>query len=299
MAVLRRHQSAQRQSAIIYNNASPNNEEQSTSRAPSAGELLLSLNAPKDLLHHNDSPPMARQTAQCSNYVRPQPFRIPPSNVPPTTRENQQPTENLHSIFPCLHPVNPHMQSSQARLKTFLDNSSIWPAHRIRATPQQIVDAGMYYLGERDRVKCWYCNGGLQNWERDDDPMEEHAKWFPLCEFVLQQKGPDYVHQIVLRNPGLRRPNLYNPFSGQAAQSLIRMLPSGSSQRSRTSPRNGLINHPVVIDPQQEIANRNRKISEEMRSSNNVEQARTMGFDNEVIKQALKKLVFLIVHFCC
>jgi len=33
--------------------------------------------------------------------------------------------------------------------------------------------------GERDRVKCWYCNGGLQNWERNDVPWEEHAKWFP------------------------------------------------------------------------------------------------------------------------
>ena len=137
-------------------------------------------------------------------------------------------TSPLYDTFPCLHPVNPHMRSSEARLQTFLDNSSIWPAHRIRATPQQIVDAGMYYLGERDRVKCWYCNGGLQNWERDDDPMEEHAKWFPLCEFVLQQKGPDYVHQIVLRTPGLRRPNLSNPSSGSAAQGVTNAMRSNS-----------------------------------------------------------------------
>ena len=297
VAVLRQHQSAQRQSAIVRNNASPNNEEQSTSRAPSAGELLLSLNAPQDLLRHNDSPSMARQTAQCSNHLTPQSFGTSPPDARPTTGENQEPLENLRDIFPCLHPVNPHMRSSQARLQTFLDNSSIWPAHRIRATPQQIVNAGMYYLGERDRVKCWYCNGGLQNWERNDDPMEEHAKWFPLCEFILQQKGPDYVHQMVLRNRGLRRPNLYNPSSGQAVQPLIRMLHSESSQRTRVPPRNDLISFPVVIDPQIEIAERNRKMSEEMRSSNDVAQARMMGFDNDVIKQALKRLVFLIVHF--
>ena len=35
-------------------------------------------------------------------------------------------------------------------------------------------------VGERDRVKCWYCNGGMQNWERNDIPWEEHAKWFPM-----------------------------------------------------------------------------------------------------------------------
>ena len=37
-----------------------------------------------------------------------------------------------------------------------------------------------FVLGERDRTKCWYCNGGLQNWRNDDDPWEEHAKWFPM-----------------------------------------------------------------------------------------------------------------------
>jgi len=183
------------------------------------------------------------------------------------------------------------MRSREARLQTFLDNSSIWPAHRIRATPQQIVDAGMYYLGERDRVKCWYCNGGLQNWERDDNPINEHAKWFPLCEYVLQQKGPDYVYQIVLQNPGLRRPNLYNPSTGQAAQSVVQTLHSGPSQRSHTPLRNGSVSHPVVIDPRQEITERNRKVSEEMRSSDDVAQARMMGFSDDVIKMALKRLV--------
>ena len=33
--------------------------------------------------------------------------------------------------------------------------------------------------GDRDRAKCWYCNGGLQNWEANDEPFTEHAKWFP------------------------------------------------------------------------------------------------------------------------
>ena len=300
VAVLRQHQSTQRQSAIIRNNTASNNEEQSSSTIPSAGELLLSLNAPQGPLRHNDSPPIIRQTAQYSNHnLKPQSSRIPLPNAPPISGENQESSDYFRDIFPCLHPVNPHMRSAEARLQTFLDNSSTWPAHRIRATPQQTVDAGMYYLGERDRVKCWYCNGGLQNWERDDDPMEEHAKWFPLCEFVLQQKGPDYVHQVLLRNPGLRRPNLYNPSSGQAAQSLVRMLHSGQSQINRTPPlRNSLMSFPVVIDPQLEIAERNRKISEEIRSSNDVAQARMMGFDDDVIKKALKRLVFLIVQFC-
>ena len=43
--------------------------------------------------------------------------------------------------------------------------------------------AGFYFLGERDRVKCWYCNGGLQNWEPLDELWSEHAKWFPTYVF--------------------------------------------------------------------------------------------------------------------
>ena len=186
-------------------------------------------------------------------------------------------------IFPCLLPVNPHMQSSQARLKTFLDNFSIWPAYRIRATPQQIVDAGMYYLGERDRVKCWYCNGGLQNWERDDDPMEEHAKWFPLCEFVLQQKGPDYVHQIVLRNPGLRRPLIPNPSTAESAEFLREKNISGSHPSST--------NPVTIVDPRAVRKDLKDKVNAAMEASELVGRAKMMDFSDYVVRTALMKYV--------
>ena len=185
--------------------------------------------------------------------------------------------------FPCLHPVNPHMRSSEARLQTFLDNCSICLAHRIRATPQQIVDAGMYYLGERDRVKCWYCNGGLQNWERDDDPMEEHAKWFPLCEFVLQQKGPDYVHQIVLKTPEVRRPLIPNSSSAELAEFLRERNTSGSPPSSTDSS--------TVVDPHDLIRDLEDKVNKAMEASELVGRAKMMGFSDYVIGVALMKYV--------
>ena len=82
----------------------------------------------------------------------------------------------LRQNFPCSFPVNPHMKEESARLVTF---DQRWPSSKIQATPLQVAQAGFYFLGERDRVKCWYCNGGLQNWEPQDDPWKEHAKWFP------------------------------------------------------------------------------------------------------------------------
>ena len=79
-------------------------------------------------------------------------------------------------MFPCLYPVNPHMARVEARIETF---DHRWPTTNIGTSPEQIARAGFFFLGERDRVKCWYCNGGLQNWEPEDEPWTEHAKWFP------------------------------------------------------------------------------------------------------------------------
>ena len=79
-------------------------------------------------------------------------------------------------------------------------------------------DPGFYYLGDSDRVKCWYCYGGLKNWERSDDPRMEHAKWFPLCDDMLKNKGVDFVKAVVKDFPGLSRPVFSNPPPGKTLQ---------------------------------------------------------------------------------
>lgn len=42
---------------------------------------------------------------------------------------------------------------------------------------------------------CFYCNGGLNNWEAGDNPWIEHAVWFPECTFVLEQKGSNFINK--------------------------------------------------------------------------------------------------------
>ncbi|XP_076800003.1 baculoviral IAP repeat-containing protein 7-like isoform X9 [Clavelina lepadiformis] len=222
----------------------------------------------RDNVTHNDVKSQNGSTSSCAATERP---RI---------TEERTTNQNLTRLFPCSNPVNPHMMSEESRLQTFLDHSSSWPAHRIRATPRQIANAGMYYLGVRDRVKCWYCNGGLQNWERDDDPWEEHAKWFPMCEFVLQRKGPDYVHGIVSRFPNLRRPIIRNP----ANPLQLRNVQSGPILQNEN--RNVC---PEIIDSREETRSLERKVDEEMSSSELVEQVKFMGFDERMIKTAFKR----------
>ena len=76
------------------------------------------------------------------------------------------------SQFPCEQPMNPHMRSIGDRYQTFIESEN-WPRERIAADPKLVADAGFYYLGDGDRAKCWYCNGGLKNWERFDDSWIE------------------------------------------------------------------------------------------------------------------------------
>ncbi|CAK8682160.1 unnamed protein product [Clavelina lepadiformis] len=100
------------------------------------------------------------------------------------------------------------------------------------------------------------------------------------CEFVLQQKGPDYVHGIVFRFPNLKRPTIRNP----ANPNQLRNIQSGPILQN--GHRNG---DPEIINPREEVRSLERKVDREMSSSELVEQAKLMGFDERIIKTAFKR----------
>ncbi|WAR08056.1 BIRC8-like protein [Mya arenaria] len=54
----------------------------------------------------------------------------------------------------------------------------------------------MSSVGVGDSVRCYHCGGGLRNWEPGDDPMKEHAKWYPSCQHVIITKGKTYIHSV-------------------------------------------------------------------------------------------------------
>ncbi|XP_021348694.1 baculoviral IAP repeat-containing protein 7-B-like [Mizuhopecten yessoensis] len=59
------------------------------------------------------------------------------------------------------------------RLRTF----SNWPAH-FKQTPDDLARAGFFYAGVDDLCECYCCGGQLDGWEDDDDPQQEHNRWF-------------------------------------------------------------------------------------------------------------------------
>ena len=44
-------------------------------------------------------------------------------------------------------------------------------------------------------MTCFYCNGGLWNWQPEDEPWIEHAANFPGCGFVRLNKGEEFVQK--------------------------------------------------------------------------------------------------------
>ena len=50
--------------------------------------------------------------------------------------------------------------------------------------------------GYSDCCRCFYCGGGLKNWEPDDDPWVEHARWFKDCPYLLTSKGKGFIEAV-------------------------------------------------------------------------------------------------------
>ncbi|XP_013394174.1 baculoviral IAP repeat-containing protein 7-A-like [Lingula anatina] len=104
-------------------------------------------------------------------------------------------------------PKHPQYAIEQNRILTFEN----WPISK-RQTPRELSIAGFYYAGFGDNVKCFFCGGGLRNWEPQDDIWTEHARWFPNCGYVKQCKGVSFIREILQRN------SANGQFSGQAGR---------------------------------------------------------------------------------
>ncbi|XP_045195929.2 baculoviral IAP repeat-containing protein 3-like [Mercenaria mercenaria] len=84
----------------------------------------------------------------------------------------------------------PDYENSQHRMDSF----SNWPCADVIAS-RVLVEAGFFYAGFSDCVRCFSCGGGLRNWEYGDGPWEEHARWFHECKFLIEQKGLEFVRR--------------------------------------------------------------------------------------------------------
>ncbi|KAK0042869.1 inhibitor of apoptosis [Biomphalaria pfeifferi] len=111
----------------------------------------------------------------------------PATNI---TRNGKGPTYSELGIV-TERPKRPEYAIKNERIKTF----SNWPtSHFIQK--EDLADAGFYYAAYGDCARCFFCGGGLRNWEDEDDVWVEHARWFPKCAFIRQLMGQNFVDAV-------------------------------------------------------------------------------------------------------
>ncbi|XP_039211553.1 E3 ubiquitin-protein ligase XIAP isoform X1 [Crotalus tigris] len=86
---------------------------------------------------------------------------------------------------------NPSMADFAKRLQTF----GVW---NYSMSKEWLAQAGFYSLGIGDGVQCFSCGGGLKEWKVGEDPWEEHARWYPGCKYLGEEKGQAFVNRVHL-----------------------------------------------------------------------------------------------------
>jgi hypothetical protein len=86
---------------------------------------------------------------------------------------------------------NPNYSEIPKRYASF----AVWPNENLPSV-DDLVKAGFFFTGTKTIVTCFYCNGSLQNWGANDNPMIEHARWFPNCAYAKQLYGVELHRKI-------------------------------------------------------------------------------------------------------
>ncbi|CAF3583567.1 unnamed protein product [Rotaria sp. Silwood1] len=113
-----------------------------------------------------------------------------------TTSGNHSPTSINYSLLRSndimfTASCNPAYSEIPKRHASFVT----WPNENLPLV-DDLVRAGFFYTGTNNIVTCFYCNGSLQNWSSNDNPMIEHARWFPHCSYAKQICGSDLYCKI-------------------------------------------------------------------------------------------------------
>uniref|UniRef100_A0A2C9JBX5 Uncharacterized protein n=1 Tax=Biomphalaria glabrata TaxID=6526 RepID=A0A2C9JBX5_BIOGL len=188
--------------------------------------------------------PTAQSRGQSTAQSRGQPTAQ--SRGQSTERSTEQSTQKFSSGS-VLQPVTRDTDSKisgerpkhiqYANLANRLSSFVKWPQeHYIH--PIQLATAGFYFTGDEDCARCFYCGGGLRNWDVEDDVWEEHARWFPKCAFLLREKGHDFVNAIKegqnTRRPGNVNESRLSTRVGVAAADVQALSTASAGARNAT-----------------------------------------------------------------
>lgn len=114
----------------------------------------------------------------CGNFETYTPNEVPEHNAILSGLENL--------VVPCKTPLYPEYGTYDLRLKTF----EHWPK-ALKQRPEQLVEAGFFYIGQGDRCVCFHCGGGLNHWEVIKTHPHNHKQQLKtnLCYSLMTHLG--------------------------------------------------------------------------------------------------------------
>ncbi|XP_061192230.1 baculoviral IAP repeat-containing protein 3-like [Saccostrea echinata] len=115
---------------------------------------------------------------------------IPHSSARPPSVNHASEINSIHASRPQQAKYADYSQRGK-RIASYNN----WPP-TAKQNPENLADAGFFYTGQADSVRCFLCGTGLRNWDPEDEPWVEHARWAPECFFVKDKKGQDFINLV-------------------------------------------------------------------------------------------------------
>ena len=131
-------------------------------------------------------------------------------------------TDRRHREDLSPEPVHSYYKAELCRLESF----SSWPPG-LNQQPKELAQAGFFYTGSSDQVKCFYCDGGLESWEPEDSPWGEHCKWFPDCPFLHMSTSRNIKEERKLKENNEKK-------AGQFAKQIKKQHTKGKNKKKQT-----------------------------------------------------------------
>lgn len=140
------------------------------------------------------------------------------------------------ALPPQKRPEYPNYAIEAKRLESYED----WPKF-MKQKPKELSDAGFFYTGKSDRVKCFSCGGGLKDWVAEDEPWEQHAMWYSNCEYLKLMKDEAYIAECLAKKENSSEPSSDVALSNspQPSTSGVVSATTSSLQSSQSSGING------------------------------------------------------------
>ena len=110
-----------------------------------------------------------------------------------------------------------------ARENSFKELDWNGKARITRPVVEDLMSSGLFYLGREDSCRCFWCGVGLNRWAPTDDAWVEHARFSPMCPFVLRSKGRPFVKAVLIAEQ-LRLPRTAAAQSSDSSDAKLQLI---------------------------------------------------------------------------